>query len=86
MNNLTCLACGAVKDMGALEIYPYPDGVSCDSPIEPLLSLDCQGEDWRVVTVCHECFHRLDPDMWISKRCWEALRPLVPFEQLPLKK
>jgi len=90
---MRCLACGTVKDTSAKEVYPYPDdGVACDLPIEPLSVMDCQGpllkpagthSDWRVVIVCHHCFHKLEPDMWISDRCWESLNPVTPFERLP---
>jgi hypothetical protein len=87
-----CQACGVEKDTENEEIYPYPDELDRfedRKPIAPFLSLDCQGPsvdgvtDWRVVTVCHDCFHRLDPDMWISDRCWLSLNPVTPFEQLP---
>ena len=80
-----CLACGVEKDTSATEVYPYPDdGIIDDEPIEPLMTIDCQGTgDWRVVTVCHACFHKLDVDMWISERCWLSLNPITPFEQLP---
>jgi hypothetical protein len=84
-----CLACGVEKDTSVKEIYPYPDdGIIDDEPIEPFLSIECQGgpgpvSDWRFVTVCHACFHKLDPDMWISERCWLSLKPITPFDQLP---
>jgi len=85
-----CLACGVEKETSAKEIYPYPDdGIIDDRPIEPFMSIDCQGPrvgdvtDWRVVTVCHDCFHKLDADMWISDRCWLALNPITPFDRLP---
>jgi hypothetical protein len=85
-----CQACGVEKDSEIKEIYPYPDdGVIDDQPITPFFDLHCQGphvadvSDWRVVTVCHNCFHRLEPDMWISDNCWKALNPVIPFEQLP---
>ena len=84
-----CLACGVEKDTSVKEVYPYPDdGIIDDEPIEPLMSIDCQGgighpSDWRVVTVCHDCFHKLDVDMWISDRCCQRLNPITPFEQLP---
>lgn len=85
-----CQACGVEKDTEAKETYPYSDdGIIDDEPIEPLFSgLHCQGgqgpvSGWRVVTVCHQCFHKLDVDMWISERCWEGLNPITPFEQLP---
>jgi len=78
-----CLACGVEKDTSIKEVYPYPDDGIIDEPIEPLMNIDCQGADWRVATVCHECFHKLEPDMWISDRCWLALKPITPFDQLP---
>lgn len=79
-----CLACGVEKDTEVKEIYPFPDdGIIDDVPIEPLLTIDCRGDDWRVVTVCHASFHKLDVDMWISDRCWQSLNPVTPFEQLP---
>jgi hypothetical protein len=82
-----CLACGAEKDISIKEVYPYPDdGVIVDEPIAPLFSIDCQpgaSDGWRIVAVCHECFHKLDVDMWISEKCWLALNPITPFEQLP---
>jgi hypothetical protein len=82
---MKCLACGVFKEIAAKELYPYPDdGVVSDEPIEPLFVLDCQGTEWRVVIVCHQCLHRLDPDLWISDRCWAALNPITPFERLPL--
>ena len=84
-----CLGCGTEKNTAVKEIYPYPDdGIVDDRPIEPLMTIDCQGPivgevtDWRIVTVCHCCFHKLDVDMWISDRCWRSLDPVTPFEQL----
>jgi hypothetical protein len=84
--NQRCLACGAEKDRGVKETYPYPDdGIITDEQIEPLMNVDCQGrgDDWRVVTVCHACFHKLNPDMWINEHGWRSLNPITPFEQLP---
>jgi hypothetical protein len=84
-----CLACGVEKDRSAFEKYPYPEDGLIDEPIPPLTEIDCQGPrfqdvtDWRVATVCHECFHRLDVDMWISDSCWNRLSPITPFDQLP---
>ena len=72
------------------EVYPYPEEDRIiEEPIDPLMTIDCQGPrigevtDWRVVTVCHNCFHKLDVDMWISDHCWQSLNPVTPFEQLP---
>lgn len=79
-----CLACGVEKDTSIKEVYPYPEDYLIDEPIDPLMTIDCQGDrDWRVVTICHECFHKLEPDQWISERCWRSIDPVTPFEALP---
>lgn len=86
-----CLACGVEKDTSVKEVYPYPDDGFIEEPIRPLMQIDCQGTRpyidqalaWRVVTVCHVCFHKLDPDMWINDEIWESIKPVTPFEQLP---
>jgi hypothetical protein len=91
--NQKCLGCGVEKDMDVLEPYPYPeDERLVEGPIVPLFVLDCEpsdrtgGKQWKAVVVCHECFKRLDPDMWISERCWININPVVPFDELPLTK
>lgn len=85
-----CYGCGVEKDMSVLEISPYHEQDHIiDDPIPPLWVLECEGDNdkfdslWRVVVVCHECFHNLSPDMWISERCWKNINPIVPFERLP---
>lgn len=83
-----CLACGAEKDTGVKEMYVGTLGLIDDKPIDPLFVLCCEGrgkheEDWRHVVVCHACYDKLEPDMWISSECWEKLSPTVPFERLP---
>lgn len=82
-----CLACGVEKDPAVMEYFPYDCGIDQTEPIEPLFAIDCQpthyGEDWRRVTVCHACFHKLGPDMWIAQAHWEALDPKVTFKELP---
>lgn len=82
-----CQGCGAEKDLNSREVYPYEDdGIVTDRPIVPFFHLDCTDEDGdgttKKVTVCFVCFHNLDPDMWISRRCWESLTPVVPFHLL----
>lgn len=80
-----CLACGVEKDRSVKEVYPYPEEGLIDDPIDPMMDLDCQGKaDWRRVTVCFDCFHRLSPDLWISEAMWKALNPIKPFDQLPM--
>lgn len=83
-----CHGCGAVKDPAAREVYPYPeDDVTTARPVSPLFELDVEpherGAAFKVATVCHHCFHRLQPDMWISQRGWEAINPVTPFGDLP---
>jgi hypothetical protein len=94
---MKCLACGVVKDTIARELYPYPDdGVIEGEPIVPLFAIECQGPpltwdetgrvttaEWLIGIVCHHCFHRLNPDMWITDACWAALNPITPFGLLP---
>ncbi len=92
----SCSACGVHKDLGKLEIYPYPeDECLTESPILPLLIIECQGKenkpnggwDFRIVVMCHECWHRLvngpGIDMWIGESCWGFLNPSIPFDRLP---
>jgi hypothetical protein len=87
-----CMACGIEKDTEVKEIYPYPeDDHITDEPVPPLFEdFPCQMEgdrsDFRVVTVCHHCFHKLDPDMWISQGMWEELKPITPAKDLPKEK
>ncbi len=81
----SCQACGVEKDMDIKEVMEGEN--YSKTPTEPLFEIDCQphdfgDSDWRRVLVCHKCYERLSPDMWISRRCWETLKPLIPFEQL----
>jgi len=84
-----CLACGIEKDPAILEGYPHSEDGLTPDPINPLIKVDCQGSsvefvtDWRRVLVCHNCFHKLDVDMWISDRCWRSLDPVTAFDDLP---
>lgn len=83
-----CFACGIEKDTETQEMYCGSLGLVADKPIDPLFVMDCEGRDahegdWRAVVVCHGCFDKLAPDMWISSQCWEKLTPVVPFENLP---
>lgn len=90
---MKCYGCGIDKDLSKDEVYPYPeeDRLTTD-PVPPLFVFECQSEArepeggscYRAVVVCHECFHKLDPDMWIGEAsCWRPLNPVVPFEKLP---
>jgi len=84
-----CLACGVEKDMELKEIYPYPDDmITTEEPISPMFDIDCQMDkdrsDFRIATVCFHCYHKLEPDMWISQSMWEALNPITPANDLPM--
>lgn len=91
---MKCFGCGVDKDLDKLEIYSHPETDRLtDKPIPPLLILELRiydmpddGKPWRIVVVCHECFHQLDPDMWISDKCWASLSPKVAVSDLPVKK
>ncbi len=92
---VNCFGCGIEKDTNTLELSPWAeqDGLY-DGLISPLFVLDCQGDrisndpnrysEYRQVVVCHYCFHALEPDMWISKSCWENINPKIPYEKCPL--
>jgi hypothetical protein len=91
---MQCLGCGVEKDPAQKELYPYvADGLDCGAPISPLLAIDCQGpripndpnrySEFRAVLVCHSCFHKLEPDMWVTAEGWLKLNPLFPYEKLP---
>ena len=82
---MKCDCCGVDKDPTQLELYPYPDDCLCDDePIEPLLQIECSSPTVsKLCVVCHCCFHRILPDMWIDRKWWESLNPTTPFESLP---
>lgn len=85
---MSCHGCGVQKDPNVDVKYPYPeeDGIT-DEPVSPFFELECQPRNdqqrWKKATVCHECFHKLSPDMWIGEWCWEAIKPVVAFNDLP---
>jgi len=37
----------------------------------------------HAAVVCWNCFHEIDPDMWITPEMWDTLNPAVPFSALP---
>jgi hypothetical protein len=89
---MKCMACGVEKALEASEAYPFP-GRMCNESISPLLAIECEGDGgfgsdspFKVVVVCHQCFEKLDPDMWIGEKCWRSLNPVTPYEELPLVK
>jgi hypothetical protein len=86
---LKCFGCGVQKDTDVLEVYPYPEDGMVDDPLNPFWVIDCQrgsigSSTWKVVVVCHDCFHKLEPDVWIHEDHWKSLDPVVPFDKLPL--
>jgi hypothetical protein len=91
---MKCYGCSVEKDLNILEVYPWPeDDRLCTDPIDPLMVLECQGKSerngpngewcWKAVVVCHACFRKLDPDMWIGENCWISINPRIPFDDLP---
>jgi hypothetical protein len=88
---MKCHGCGVEKDPAVLEPCRHadPEDNCGDRLVRPFVQLDCEPHDfrkdgqWKQPTVCHDCFHKLEPDMWISERCWEFINPVVPFESLP---
>lgn len=78
---LNCFGCGVSKDTAVLESYPYDDdNLNTEKPGVPMLTLDC---DEKAAVVCYDCFHRIQPDMWIDEACWQAHEPEIPYERLP---
>jgi len=80
-----CFGCGVEKDPSVLEISPFAkEDNLIEEPIPPLFVLDVQGaQEFRVAIVCHSCFHKLEPDQWISEAMWVDLNPKVPYSSLP---
>lgn len=83
-----CFGCGIEKDLEALEFYPSDEqGVDTTEPITPLMLIECQDSNfknpYKMCIVCHNCFEKLDPDMWISSDGWKLLNPVIEFENLP---
>ena len=72
---MKCFGCDVEKDPGALEVYPYEEsGVSTPEPVASLFVLDCRGanSEYRVLVVCHSCFHRLanaKTRPWCNDKC-----------------
>lgn len=86
---MKCFGCGVEKDPSKLEIYSHPETDRiCTDPVLPLFVLECQPsklmQPWKIAVVCHECFHKLNPDMWIGEQCWNSINPKTTFENLPL--
>lgn len=88
---IKCFSCGVEKDTSDLVYYSGDCGLIDDEPINPLLYLSVEGprqtnsehHEYRLAVVCHKCFDLLDPDMWISKKMWDALNPKIQYLDLP---
>lgn len=79
--NCTCNGCGIVKDINTREKYPY-SGMT-NEPIVPFIILEVASDvEWKWCLVCHHCFHKLEPDMWISREMWESINPVASFDDL----
>jgi hypothetical protein len=80
-----CHGCGIEKNPEIEEIYPYPEDGITHEPVSPFFNLEVEPTipgQWKIVNVCHQCFHKLDPDMWINERIWESIQPTTPFSKL----
>lgn len=81
---MKCYGCGKQKNVNENEIYPYEEDMITDEPVTPLFVVHCEASPrWKAVVVCHECFHELQPDLWIDEKCWDMLDPVIPFDNLP---
>ena len=89
--NQKCFSCGVEKnlDIGEVSLWAEEDGLT-DELMSPLHVIECCSSEpnkdtkiWKAAIVCNECFHRLQPDMWISENCWIELSPIIPFDKLP---
>ena len=86
---MRCFGCGIEKDPRGKEFFTGEyDGLIDDEPISSLFVLDVQPSSaekkkWKATVVCHGCFDRLEPDMWISENCWKSLDPVLVFDDLP---
>jgi len=82
-----CYACGTHKSLEELEVYRYDSPAITDEPIRPLFALPVVDSNdtvpVRTGIICHECMHKIDPDMWIGKDDWDSLEAIVPFSLLP---
>lgn len=87
-----CFSCGIEKDTKLKEFYPYQSEViNTEEPINQLFVIDCSPKGhgpYRICVLCHKCFHFLEendgPDMWMMEVEWESLKPLIPFNKLPI--
>jgi hypothetical protein len=88
-----CQVCLVPKDTDKKEVYPYEEDHIIGDPIDPLMELDVQPDLdpqgnplglWRRIEVCHECFHKLSPDMWISEEGLRRVGCKTAFTDLPL--
>jgi len=82
-----CPCCGIYKDSLIKEAYPWAeeDGI-IDDPIEPFMEIAIDqdhGPASKAAFVCHECYHKIQPDMWIMECHWVKENPVVPFDKLP---
>ncbi len=88
-NSIKCMACGIDRDMSIKERCVDGKIFHSDALLDPIQFIDCERNlypypsDWRTISVCVQCFTRLEPDIWVSENCWKSLDPVTPFEKLP---
>lgn len=82
---MICHCCGAERDMSVKAVYPYHEQDHIvDHPIDPLMEMDVDSSTAsKRALMCHECFHKIGPEMWILEEHWAALNPKTAFADLP---
>jgi hypothetical protein len=80
--NVRCFGCGQLSN--EVTGGPDPEEVGQHNRWDAgVLDLHDSGKDCFAVVVCWKCFWSLDPDMWISGKCYNSLNPIVPLDKLP---
>jgi len=67
---MKCHACGETESVGCIDSQPGGPG-------------NLHGRPWKKISLCGECWDRLDPDMWTCQDHYESLNPVTPYGALP---
>lgn len=79
-----CFACGRFADeISTFEGPTAEEAGQCERWLIGVLDVH-EGGPCRAAVACWPCFWKTDPDLWIRPATWDALKPVVPFERLPL--
>lgn len=85
-----CDGCGTLIDPDKLVMYPKVEGeasmVCTTEPVIPFTWLDVEpnsdADEYKTCNICWHCFNKVQPDMWISERCWELTPQFRKFSEL----